>query len=164
MVIAESNEEVVTKSDIVFLGLLPDTAFEILPKMPFRDEQVVCIYILTDDYIIDYSNDILYIVVATVQIISMMAAIDYETLLLKTGTAMAKTVRTVPLPSSAVRTGPILSHPPNDEACAILTIVGTVVQCTNEAEMKPLISITGHISHFYEMMHTMQGWAVENGT
>ena len=57
----------------------------------------------------------------------MMAAVDYETLLAQTGTAMAKTVRTVPLPSAAVRTGPILCYPPNEEAAAILTTVGTVV-------------------------------------
>lgn len=94
----------------------------------------------------------------------MMAAVDYETLLLQTGTAMIKTVRTVPLPSAAVRTGPILCYPPNDHAAGVLRIVGTVVQCADEAQMKPLVSITGHISHFYEMMQVAQGWAVSNGT
>lgn len=93
----------------------------------------------------------------------MMAAVDYQSVLSQTGTAMAKTVRTVPLPSAAVRTGPILCYPPNDAAAAILRTVGTVVECADEAQMKPLVSITGHISHFYEIMQVAQSWSVENG-
>lgn len=93
----------------------------------------------------------------------MMAAVNYETVLAWTGTAMVKTVRTVPLPSAAVRRGPILSHPPNAETTAVLSIVGTVVECADEAEMKPLVCITGHISHFYEMLQTVQAWSVSNG-
>lgn len=136
VIIAATNEEVVAKSDVVYIGLLPNVASEILGQMPFRDDQVI---------------------------ISMMAAVDYDTLLQQTGTVMAKTVRTVPLPGAAVRVGPLLSFPPNEEAAKILSIVGTVVQCANEEEMKPLVSVTGHISHFFEIMQCVQSWAVDNG-
>lgn len=44
VVIAASNEEVVQKSNVVFIGLLPNVAGDILNKMPFRDDQVVRFY------------------------------------------------------------------------------------------------------------------------
>lgn len=39
--VAASNEQVVEKSNIVFIGLLPNVAAEVLNKMPFRDDQIV---------------------------------------------------------------------------------------------------------------------------
>ena len=41
VVICESNEAVVENSNVVFIGLLPNIAAEILCKMPFRDDQTV---------------------------------------------------------------------------------------------------------------------------
>jgi hypothetical protein len=93
----------------------------------------------------------------------MMAAVNYADVLSLTGTAMANTVRIVPLPSAARHSGPILLYPPNADAANIMSIVGTAVSCSDEAEMKPLVSITGHISAFYEIMNVAQTWAVRNG-
>lgn len=39
--IEEDNAEIVQKSDVVFIGLLPNVAAEVLNKMPFRDDQTV---------------------------------------------------------------------------------------------------------------------------
>ena len=57
-----------------------------------------------------------------------------------------KVVRTVPLPSAAKRSGPILMYPPNPIIQGILSPVGTPIVCQTEAEMKPLISITGDLN------------------
>ncbi len=92
-----------------------------------------------------------------------MAAVNYETVLSWTGTAMVNTCRIVPLPSAAVRTGPILCYPPNVDVAAIISVVGTSVICRDESEMKPLVSITGHISQFYELMSVVQLWAESKG-
>ena len=69
----------------------------------------------------------------------MMAAIDYsETIGLAHGkTPSSNIVRTVPLPSAAKKSGPILMHPPNVNAEEILNNVGTTVSC-NEAKRKAL--------------------------
>jgi pyrroline-5-carboxylate reductase len=134
--VAKSNEDVVSSADIVFIGLLPGTAREILPQMPFTNNQ---------------------------QVISMMAAVDYVELLDLLKLDGSKVVRTVPLPSSAKRTGPILVHPTNPDINSILSLVGKPVVCNEESEMKPLVSLTGHISPFYEIMRETQDWAVANG-
>jgi pyrroline-5-carboxylate reductase len=141
--VMEDNAEIVRLSDVIFLGLLPEVARDILPKL-------------------DFSN--------TKAIISMMAAINFEqTCALLTSCDRSKIVRTVPLPSSARRSGPILLHPVHTpvagtvNSTTLLTQVGTVVPCKAEAEMTPLISITGHISSFFELMNCDQKFVVANG-
>ena len=71
-------------------------------------------------------------------IISMMAAVDCSEVLTKTKShgANSRVVRTVPLPSNARRSSPILMHPVCEEAERVLQIVGTPVVCKLEAEMK----------------------------
>lgn len=144
-----SNDELVTNSNIIFIGLLPNVAKEILPLLPFRQNQII---------------------------ISMMAAVNYEDLvLLFSGKVDRCTIyKTVPLPSAARCLGPILLHPnPNTNGAAdhsednyvmkLLGSVGTPVICELESEMKPMISLTGHISSFFELMRVTQDWTASKG-
>ena len=135
--IAASNEEVVSLSDVVFIGLLPQVAREVLPQLPFRANQLI---------------------------ISMMAAVDIEEVLTLVRMPRSRVVRTVPLPSNSQRTGPILVHPSgNTEVEALLAVIGKPVVCHTEAEMKPLIALTGHISSFFELQRRSQQWMVDQG-
>ena len=136
--IAETNEEVVSGADVVFYGLLPEVAREVLPKMPYRPDQMI---------------------------VSMMAAIDYEeTLTLSAGIIpQGNIVRTVPLPSAATKSSPTLMHPPNPRAEALLNCVGSCVACAKETEMKPLICLTAHISSFFELQRVNQAFFEANG-
>ena len=86
------NDDVVKRSDVVFVGLLPKVAREVLPQLPFGG---------------DSSGKL---------VISMMAAIMIEELCGLVNVPNTQIIRTVPLPSAARREGPILSHPPNN-AC-----------------------------------------------
>ncbi len=133
--ISTSSDELVNDSDVIFIGLLPTVARELLPTLNFKNKLVV----------------------------SMMAAVDFSEVVQLIGHS-DRVVRTVPLPSAARRTGPILMHPANDEAESLLKVVGTPVVCRAEQEMKPMVAVTGHISSFFELMRVSQDWAVSNGT
>ena len=77
-----TNEELVSSVDVVFIGLLPGPARDILPHMPFRKDQII---------------------------ISMMAAVDIGELVRLSHNVDAKNiVRTVPLPSNSQRTGTVV--------------------------------------------------------
>ncbi len=135
--IASSNDEVVAASDVVFVGLLPSVARSVLPTLPFRENQLV---------------------------ISMMAAVDIGEVVTLVRLSPSRVVRTVPLPSNAQRIGPILTHPAgNKEAEQLLSIIGKPVVCTTEAEMKPLVCLTGHISSFFELQRQTQEWFESEG-
>ena len=134
--IAVTNEAVVEGSNIIFIGLVPEVAREVLPNMPFTPEH---------------------------HLISMMAAVNYDEVVSLTRVDPSRLIKTIPLPGAARRSGPILSFPPNPYSEAVLTIVGTPVPCTAEKDMKPLISITGHISPFFELMNVTQQWVEAQG-
>lgn len=131
-----SSEDLVREADIIFVGLLPGVAREILPTLPFDDSKLV---------------------------ISMMAAVDYEETVQLTKVSAARLVRTVPLPSAANRSGPVLMYPPSAIHESVLSIVSTPVVCTAESNMKPMVSVTGHISSFFELMNTSQAFIVDQG-
>jgi len=134
--VLDSNEDLVAKSDIVFIGLLPGVAREILPVLPFTESKIV---------------------------ISMMAAVDYDELLSLVKLSGAKVGKTVPLPAASRRSGPVLLFPPNAVIENTLRVVGKPIVCSKEVEMKPMISLTGHISSFFELLRVSQDWTVENG-
>jgi pyrroline-5-carboxylate reductase len=137
--IGTDNEDVVRRSDVVFVGLLPKVAREVLPKLPFGG---------------DNSGKL---------VISMMAAIMIEELCGLVDVPNTQIIRTVPLPSAARREGPILSHPPNAACEEVLRVVGTPVACAEEKEMTPLVCLTGHISPFFELMRTTESYMTDNG-
>lgn len=135
--VCEDNSDLVRKADVVFIGLLPAVARAELPNLPFRDGQLI---------------------------ISMMAAIDYsEIRSLLPVSNKHDIVRTVPLPSAARRTGPILMFPKHNTILSLLEILGTPIVCSDENEMKPMIALTGHISSFYELMKVNQDFMVSHG-
>ena len=134
--IAANNEAVVAGSNIVFIGLVPEVARAILPTMPFTAEH---------------------------HVISMMAAVNYDEVVELTRVDPSRLTKTVPLPGAARRSGPILSYPSAAYAEAVLSVVGTPVPCASETDMKPLITIAGHISPFYELMNVTQQWTVSQG-
>ena len=106
---SSSNEDLVDSVDVVFVGLLPGPARDILPLMPFHGEQLI---------------------------VSMMAAMDINEVIALVGKVdRTRVVRTVPLPSNSLRSGPILLHPSNVEAVEILSIVGTPVICNTEGKL-----------------------------
>jgi pyrroline-5-carboxylate reductase len=135
--IASDNAAVVEAADIVFVGLLPGVARDVLPTLPFTSGSKL--------------------------VISMMAAVDMAEVLILTGLSQSNVVRTVPLPSAARREGPIVMHPQSPLFESLLSIVGTPVPCSTEAEMKPLVCLTGHISSFFELMRTTQAFMETEG-
>lgn len=135
--VIDDNNKIAELSDVLFIGLLPNVAEEVLPQLPLTPQKLI---------------------------ISMMAAIDYsKTLQLLSQIPADRIVRTVPLPSATRRSGPIIMFPGQSEAEEILRFVGTPIVCEEEAKMKPMISVTGHISSFYELMRTTQSFLSEKG-
>lgn len=94
-----------------------------------------------------------------------MAAVDYAEVvqLCQQNTSTGPIVKIIPLTGAAQRSGPILFHPPHPELQNIISIVGTPIPCLTEAQLKPLISITGQISAFYELLNVTHQWAQQQG-
>ncbi|RYH29002.1 hypothetical protein EON65_10065 [archaeon] len=136
VVVCDNNEDIVQECDVVFIGLLPQVARTELLKLQFGDKKLV---------------------------ISMMAAVGYDETKQLVSIDEKRLVRTVPLPSAARRSGPILIYPPNADAEQLLCAIGTPVVCITEAQMKPMIAVTGHISSFFELLRTSEEFLTKQG-
>ncbi|RHY21058.1 hypothetical protein DYB36_004837 [Aphanomyces astaci] len=133
--IAPTNQAVIDHSNIIFIGLLPDVARQELPLLNFPQN---------------------------VTIVSMMATIPYQELLDLLRLPRSQ-VRTIPLPSSSRRTGPILAYPPHPFVRELLQQIGTPVMVNEEKEVTTLTGMTAMISFFYATCGTLQKWCVQNG-
>jgi len=110
--IATTNQGVIDNANVVFIGLLPDIAREELPKLHFP---------------------------AHVTVVSMMATIPYQELLSLVKLPSEMVVRTIPLPSSSKRSGPILAYPQNDVVYELLAHIGTPVMVQDESQVTTLV-------------------------
>lgn len=106
------NQAIVDQSDVIFIGLLPDVARAELPKLTFA---------------------------STKRVVSMMATIPYDELLQLVKLPREQVVRTVPLPATAKRSGPILAFPENAEIRDLLAQIGTPVMVETEPEITTLV-------------------------
>ncbi|DAZ96923.1 TPA: hypothetical protein N0F65_012026 [Lagenidium giganteum] len=134
--ISPSNQEIVDKSDVIFIGLLPNVAQQELPALNFGPNK---------------------------RVVSMMATIPYEELLTLVKLPRDRVVRTVPLTSASKRSGPILAFPENEYVRELLTQIGTPVMVSNESEITTLTGMTALISFFYATCASTQKWCVNNG-
>ena len=110
--IGASNQEIVDKSDVIFIGLLPHVAKEALPQIRFP---------------------------ASKRVISMMATVTYAEVLDLVHLPSEQVTRCVPLPSCSKRSGPILAYPVNEVARSLLEQIGTPVMVATEAEITTLV-------------------------
>ncbi|KAL0589638.1 hypothetical protein ABG067_002187 [Albugo candida] len=134
--VLDDNQAIIHNSDVIFIGLLPNVAKELIPKLHFPTNKIV---------------------------ISMMATIPFDQLLNWTQLPSSQVVRTVPLPSAAKRSGPVLAYPKHEMVEKVLSEIGTPVMVQNESEITTLTGVTALISFFYANCANIQQWNVNNG-
>ena len=113
--VIDSNEVIAESADIVFLGLVPTPAREILPTIQKQLHQKL--------------------------IFSILAAVNLQEIIDLTKSSPEYCIKMIPLPSIAKRSGPILFYPKNDIAQSFLNNLGDIVVCNSELDMKPLIAL-----------------------
>ena len=104
VIIAKDNQDVINKSNWVFLGILPKVGETILPKLRFRDNQIV---------------------------VSFMSTTNYQKLkkLIKTKSII---IRAIPMPPIRLGKGPVAIFPPNKKIKNFFDKIGTTIEIRNE--------------------------------
>ena len=132
--IAKNNQEVVDKSDWVFIGVLPKVAEKILPKLKFKKNQVVVSF------------------VATLSLAKLKNKINSKVNL----------VRAIPMPPISLGLGPVAMCPPNIKVKNFFNKVGTSIEIKNEKLSNNFWAISGTMAAFYETIKTLSDWLVKN--
>ena len=135
-IIAKNNQEVINKSDWVFLGVLPKVGEMILPKLQFRNNQII---------------------------ISFMSTTNYLKLkkFIKTKSVI---IRAIPMPPIKMGKGPVAIFPPNKKVKSFFDKIGTTIEIKNEKLSKNFWAISGTMASFYELLNILSKWLTRKKT
>ena len=133
--IAKNNQEIVNKSNWVFLAVTPSVGKKIIKELKFKSTQTVISFIST-------------ITLAELK---------------KTIKVKAKIVRAIPLPPISIKKGPVPICPPNKKVKAFFDKVGTTVEIKNEKLSINFWSTSGMMAPFYQLLSAMTDWLVKKG-
>ena len=136
IIIAKDNQEVVNKADLVFLGILPKVGEVILPKLQFRNKQII---------------------------VSFMSTTKYLKLkkLIKTKSII---IRAIPMPPIRLGKGPVAIFPPNKKIKSFFDKIGTTIEIKNEKLSKNFWTISGTMASFYELLNILSKWLIRKKT
>ena len=135
IIISKTNQEIVDKSDWVFLSVTPSVGEKIIKDLKFRTNQKVISFIST---------------ITLSQLKKMIKKkIDI--------------VRAIPLPPISLREGPVPICPPNKKVKAFFDKLGSTVEIKNEKLSINFWSTSGMMASYYNMLDTMSVWLNKRG-
>ena len=134
--IAKNNQEVIDKANWVFLGVLPKVGETILPKLQFRNNQII---------------------------VSFMSTTNYTKLkkLIKTKSVI---IRAIPMPPIRLGKGPVAIFPPNQKIKKFFNMIGTTIEIKDEKLSKNFWAISGTMASFYELLNVLSNWLIRKKT
>ena len=133
--VLSDNQEIINKSNWVFLAVTPEVGHKILPQLKFKKNQTIISFIST----IKMSD-------------------------LKKYTKMkSKIVRAIPLPPISLRKGPVPIFPPNKQVKKFFDHLGTTVEIKNEKLSLNFWSTSSMMAPFYELLQTLSSWLNQKG-
>jgi len=135
IVILKDNQEIINKSNWIFLSITPEVGNKILKNLNFKSSQTIINFIST----IDASQLKKYIKVK------------------------ATIVRALPLPPIALRKGPIPICPANKKTKNFFNHLGTTVEISNEKLFTNFWCMTAMMAPFYEKLYTLSDWLSKKG-
>jgi pyrroline-5-carboxylate reductase len=132
---AESNADVVEKSDMVFLAVRPPQVAEALEGLKFRREQIV------------------------VSFIGRLAAAEVARLV-----APAATIcRVMPVPPIARHKGPIVIYPAVEAVIELFTGLGHLIVASDEADLMMSTTSAALMSTYFQFQNTVIDWLTAQG-
>lgn len=133
--VAASNQEVLDRSDVVFLAVRPQIAHEVIRPLRFRPEHRVISLVAT------FSRDAIAALVAPATAISCA----------------------VPQPTVAARLGPTVIFPPDPVARTLFGRLGTAFEASSERELQALWAATAAMASYFSTLDTVASWLIRNG-
>jgi pyrroline-5-carboxylate reductase len=135
VIIAKTNQEVIDKSDWIFLAITPTVGNRIIKDLKFNSKQTIISFI------------------STIRLSELKKAIKVK----------AKIIRAIPLPPISLGKGPVPICPPNKKVRDFFNKIGTTVEIRKEKSSINFWSTSGMMAPFYELLRVMTDWLVKRG-
>ena len=135
IIISKTNQEIIDKSDWVFLSVTPSVGEKIIKDLKFRTNQKVISFIST----------------ITLSELRKMVKKKIDI------------VRAIPLPPISLKEGPVPICPPNKKIKAFFDKLGSTVEIKNEKLSINFWSTSGMMASYYNLLDTMGVWLNKRG-
>ena len=135
IVIEKNNQEIIDKSNWIFLSVTPSVGKKIIKNLKFRNNQIIISFIST----------------ITLKDLKKMIKIK------------ADIVRAIPLPPISLKKGPIPICPPNKKVKNFFNRIGSTIEIKNEKLSINFWSTSGMMASYYEILKVMSEWLVKKG-
>ena len=135
ILIEKTNQEIVNKSDWVFLSVTPDVGKKIIKDLKFRSNQKVISFI------------------STITLSQLKKMIKKK----------VDIIRAIPLPPISLKKGPVPICPPNKKVKNFFDKIGSTVEIKNEKLSINFWSTSGMMASYYEVLKVMSDWLVKKG-
>ena len=135
IIISKTNQEIVDKSDWVFLSVTPIVGQKIIKHLKFRSNQKIISFIST----------------LTLSQLKKMIKKKLDI------------VRAIPLPPISLKEGPIPICPPNKKVKAFFDKLGSTIEIKNEKLSINFWSTSGMMASYYNILDTMSVWLNKRG-
>ena len=135
IIIFKNNQEIINKSDWVFLAVTPSVGNKILKDLKFKKKQTIISFI------------------STIKINELKKYIKVT----------SKIVRAIPLPPISLKKGPVPIFPPNNKVKLFFNQIGTTVEIKNEKSSLNFWATSSMMAPFYELLKTLSSWLISKG-
>ena len=135
VIISKINQEIVDKSNWVFLSVTPSVGKNIIKDLKFKKNQKVISFI------------------STITLSELKKKIKEK----------VDIVRAIPLPPISLKEGPVPICPPNKKVKAFFDKLGSTVEIKNEKLSINFWSTSGIMASYYNILDTMSVWLNKKG-
>ena len=133
--IAKNNQDVINKSNWIFLSVTPKVGDKIIKDLKFRSNQTIISFI------------------STINLSELKKMIKVK----------SKIIRAIPLPPISIKKGPVPICPPNRQVKSFFDKIGSTIEIKNEKLSINFWSTSGMMASYYEMLRVMSNWLVRKG-
>ena len=133
--IAKNNQDVINKSNWIFLSVTPKVGDKIIKDLKFKSNQTIISFI------------------STINLSALKKMIKVK----------SKIVRAIPLPPISIKKGPVPIYPPNRQVKSFFDKIGSTIEIKNEKLSINFWSTSGMMASYYEMLRVMSNWLVRKG-
>jgi len=135
VIISKNNQQLIDKSNWVFLAITPEVGKKILKKLNFKKNK---------------------------KIISFISTINSDQIKKIIG-KKNKVIRAIPLPPISIRKGPIPICPPDKQVKSFFNQLGTTIEIRNEKSSINFWATSGIMASFYQLQNVLSNWLVKRG-
>ena len=133
--IIKNNQDIINKSDWVFLAVTPTVGNKILSNLKFNKNKMI---------------------------ISFISTINLNQLKKITG-LKSNIIRAIPLPPIALCKGPVPIYPPNSKVKKFFDKLGSTVEINNEKLSLNFWTTSAMMAPFYEILYSLSNWLIKRG-